>query len=78
MPSSVEFIGWGSGAWGQTAWGTSLTIVSVDGVAAEGAIGSVSVDAEATVVVTGVEAVGHINDVGMTRKRTYLSKQLAV
>jgi len=65
MASSVEYIGWGSGAWGQTAWGTDLTIVSVDGVAAEGVIGSVTVDAEAVVVVTGVEAVGHINDVGI-------------
>ena len=41
MPSSVEYIGWGSGAWGQTAWSTDLTIVSVDGVVAEGAIGYV-------------------------------------
>jgi len=65
MPSSVEYIGWGSGAWGQTAWGTDLTIVYVDGVTAEGVIESVTVDAEAVVVVTGVEAVGHINDVGI-------------
>ena len=65
MPSSVEYIGWGSGPWGTTAWGTDLTIVYVDGVAAEAAVGTVSVVAEANVVVTGVEAVGHINDVGI-------------
>ena len=65
MPSSVEYIGWGSGPWGTTAWGTDLTIVYVDGVAAEAAVGTVSVVAEANVVVTGVEAVGHTNDVGI-------------
>ena len=65
MPSSVEYIGWGSGPWGTTAWGTDLTIVYVDGVAANAAVGTVSVDAEANVVVTGVEAVGHINNVGI-------------
>jgi hypothetical protein len=42
MPSSVEYIGWGSGAWGQTPWGTDLTIVSVDGVVAVGQVGSVT------------------------------------
>jgi len=60
MPSSVEYVGWGNGAWGQTAWGTDLTIVSVDGIASEGAIGSVTVDAEANLTVTGVEAAGGI------------------
>ena len=58
MPSSVEYVGWGSGAWGQTAWGTDLTIVSVDGIAAEAAVGSVAVDAEANTPVTGVDAAG--------------------
>jgi hypothetical protein len=60
MPSSVEYIGWGSGAWGQTPWGTDLTIVSVDGVVAVGQVGSVTVTGIANVPVTGVAAVGQV------------------
>ena len=43
MASSVEYIGWGSGAWGQTAWGTDLTIVLPDGVQGNATLGAVVV-----------------------------------
>tara|TARA_R110000803_G_scaffold22649_8_gene56203 strand:+ start:3120 stop:3377 length:258 start_codon:yes stop_codon:yes gene_type:complete len=38
---TVIYEGWGSTTWGQGSWGTDLIIVSVDGVQATGAIGTV-------------------------------------
>lgn len=58
MASSTTYIGWGSTAWGQGSWGTDLIVVSVDGVEATTAVGTVSVVADANVFPTGVEATG--------------------
>ena len=56
MPSSVTYTGWGSTAWGQGSWGTDLVVVSVDGVGATGAVGTVVVAADADVTATGLQA----------------------
>ena len=70
MPSSTTYIGWGSTAWGQGSWGTDLIVIEVDGVQATGAIGTVSVVAEANVSPTGVEATGALGTVSVSGAAT--------
>ena len=70
MPSSTTYIGWGSTAWGQGSWGTDLIVVEVDGVQATGAVGTVTVVAEAVVSPTGVEATGALGTVSVSGAAT--------
>ena len=61
MPSSVTYDGWGEPAWDDGSWGTDLTTVSVDGIAATGGLGSVTVSGIANVPVTNVSGQTHLN-----------------
>ena len=54
--------GWGRGTWSQYSWGEPLPVV-VTGVAGTGAVGSVSVVAEANVPETGLAATGGVGSV---------------
>ena len=66
MPSSTTYEGWGRASWGQGSWGTPLIIVNVDGVQATGAVGSVSIAADAVVAVTGVVGTGNVGAVAVS------------
>ena len=54
MASSIVYEGWGRSTWSDGSWGTPITKVFVDGVAATGAVGSVTVTADANVNAVGV------------------------
>ena len=56
--------GWGRGTWSQYSWGEPLPVV-VTGVAGTGAVGSVSVVAEANVPETGLAATGGVGSVSV-------------
>ena len=66
MPSSTTYEGWGRASWGQGSWGTPLIIVNVDGLQATGAVGSVSIAADAVVAVTGVVGTGNVGAVAVS------------
>jgi len=63
MASSTLYEGWGRSTWSDGSFGTPILKVSVDGVSATGAVGSVSVIAEANVFPTGLEATGGVGSV---------------
>ena len=65
MASSTSYEGWGRATWSEGSWGTPLIYVYVDGVEATGAVGSVSVIAEANVTPTGLEATGAVGTVSI-------------
>ena len=66
MASSVSYEGWGRATWSEGSWGTPLIYIYVDGVEATGAVGSVSVVAEANVTPTGVEGTGAVGSATAT------------
>ena len=66
MASSTLYEGWGRSTWSDGSFGTPILKVFVDGVSATGAVGSVSVIAEANVDVTGLEATGGVGTVTAT------------
>ena len=49
MPSSTSFAGWGRSTWNDGPWGSPIIKVSVDGIAATGSVGSLTVIAKANV-----------------------------
>ena len=63
MASSTLYEGWGRSTWSDGSFGTPILKVFVDGVSATGAVGSVSVIAEANVFPTGLEATGGVGSV---------------
>jgi|DEB0MinimDraft_6_1074348.scaffolds.fasta_scaffold05856_6 hypothetical protein len=63
MASSTLYEGWGRAGWSEGSWGSPILVVNVDGVAATGAVGSVTVVAEANVFPTGLEATGAVGTV---------------
>ena len=65
MASSTDYIGWGSGPWGRDNWGSSTTTIFVDGVAATGQLGSVSLITNNVISVTGLEATGAVGSVAV-------------
>ena len=65
MAGSTLYQGWGRSTWSDGSWGTPILKVSVDGVEATGAVGSVSVIAEANVTPTGQEATGALGTVSI-------------
>ena len=65
MASSTLYEGWGRSTWSDGSFGTPILKVSVDGVSDTGAVGSVSVIAEANVTPTGLEATGAVGTVSI-------------
>ena len=58
----ANITGWGRGTWSSGAWGEAIP-VELTGVSATGAVGSVSVVAEANVPATGLQATGNVGSV---------------
>ena len=56
--------GWGRGTWSQGTWGEPIPVI-VTGEAANGAVGTVSVVAEANVPTTGLSATGAVGSVSV-------------
>ena len=56
--------GWGRGTWSQGTWGEPIPVI-VTGEAATGAVGTVSVVAEANVPTTGLSATGAVGSVSV-------------
>jgi hypothetical protein len=62
VATSVEYVGWGSGPWSRGSYGLDLTIVSVDGSEAVGAVGTVAING-VEFALTGVSATGDVGNV---------------
>ena len=63
MASSTLYEGWGRSTWSDGSFGTPILKVSVDGVEATGAVGAVTVTADANVSPSGLEATGAVGTV---------------
>ena len=76
MPSSTTYEGWDAPV-GTRFWGTPLIIVNVDGLQATGAVGSVSIAADAVVAVTGVVGTGNVGAVAVSGEANVYPSGLA-
>ena len=60
----ANITGWGRGTWGEGAWGEPVP-VTLTGLAATSALGTISVVAKANVIPTGQSATGSVSGVGV-------------